>query len=85
MLELLDKYIDIIPKEKLKLIYVSSATSCKYIENAQTSYGDKMDDFGIINYDDIPVLFAGRPLDGTGVIDNYSKIRLMNAVKKYIK
>ena len=85
VLELLDKYIDIIPKEKLKLIYVSSATSCKYIENVQTSHGDKMDDFGIINYDDIPVLFAGRPLNGTGVIDNYSKIRLMNAVKKYIK
>ena len=85
VLELLNKYIDIIPKEKLKLIYVSSATSCKYIENALTSYGYKMDDFGIINYNDIPVLFAGRPLNGTGVIDKYSKIRLMNAVKKYIK
>ena len=85
VLELLDKYIDIIPKEKLKLIYVSSATSCKYIENALTSHGDKMDDFGIINYNDIPVLFAGRPLNGAGVIDKYSKIRLMNAVKKYIK
>lgn len=85
VLELLDKYIDMIPKEKLKLIYVSSATSCNYIENALTSHGDKMDDFGIINYNDIPVLFAGRPLNGAGVIDKYSKIRLMNAVKKYIK
>lgn len=85
VLELLDKYIDMIPKEKLKLIYISSATSCKYIESALSSHGDKMDNFGIIKYNDIPVLFAGRPLNGAGVIDKYSKIRLMNAVKKYIK
>ena len=85
VLKLLDKYIDIIPREKLKLIYVSSATSRKYIESALSSHGDKMDNFGIIKYNDIPVLFAGRPLNGAGVIDKYSKIRLMNAVKKYIK
>ena len=55
----------------------ASSISAMDIESALSSHGDKMDNFGIIKYNDIPVLFAGRPLNGAGVIDKYSKIHSM--------
>ena len=84
-----DSYIGMFPKtNQLKVIYVSSATTCKYIENALLSSGYTFDDFGTIAYRyngvDIPVVFAGRALSGTGVIDNYSKRRLFGTVKSVI-
>ncbi|MCR4813943.1 MAG: hypothetical protein K5879_03860 [Lachnospiraceae bacterium] len=84
-----DSYIKMFPKtDMLKLIYVSTATSCKYIENVLLSSGCRPNDFGIYEYQYngmiIPVVLAGRPLNGPGVIDKYSKRRLLGTVKTVI-
>lgn len=82
--ECIDCYIDMFPEHKLKLIYVSTATSCRYIEQALE--GDcTSDEFGTIIYRSIPIVFAGRALSGHGVIDNYSKRRLAGTVKAILK
>lgn len=82
--ECIDCYIDMFSEHKLKLIYVSTATSCRYIEQALE--GDcTSDEFGTIIYRSIPIVFAGRALSGRGVIDNYSKRRLAGTVKAILK
>lgn len=78
--ECIDCYIDMFPEDKLKLIYVSTATSCRYIEQALEDDCTR-DEFGTISYRSIPIVFAGRALSGHGVIDKYSKRRLTGTVK----
>ena len=81
----LEEYIKTIPEDKLKLIYVSSATSCNYLEEALKSYSCSMDEkYGAMYFNNIPVIFAGRALNGAGVIDKYSKNRLKFAVKELL-
>lgn len=85
--DLIDSYIDTIPNaNQLKLIYVSSATSCNYV---MTLPNKKIEDFGgfYYFYNDcvkIPIILAGRQLNGLGRIDNYSKIRLFSSVKSLL-
>lgn len=76
----IDRYIDMFPEDKLKLIYVSTATSCRYIEQALEGCYTS-DEFGTIRYRSIPIVFAGRALSGPGVIDKYSRGRLAGTVK----
>lgn len=79
--ELIDSYIaTILEKSNIKLIYASSATTCNYIMTLPKD-GKKMESFGGFYYNGIPVILAGRPLNGEGVIDNYSKMRLLVAVE----
>lgn len=81
----LEEHIKSVSKSKLKLIYVSSATSCNYIEEALKSYGCSMDErYGAMYFNNIPLIFAGRALNGAGVIDKYSKNRLIFAVKELL-
>lgn len=83
---MIDHYIKMFKKKdaKLSLIYISSATACHYVKEALYDKGVFKNYVGL-EYDNIPVVFAGSELSGQRSLDIYSKSRLAYSIRELLE